>query len=229
MKTRILSCGTLEKEVRLAMERCHAQIPLEILKENNHDVPRKLSMCIQEKLDQMEDADRVLMAFGTCGGAMVGLHSGNAEMIIPRVDDCLSLLMGSMEQRYASAGKGFGVFLTESWLNHEKSMEAELDRIERMYPPTRAARVIQSLYRNFDCLNVIDTGAYDVSSILPRTQALAQRLSLKHQVVQGTTAYLEELLQGPWDPDRFIIIPPGTTVTEEHVRVHLTSPQLIGT
>lgn len=223
MKTKILSCRTLENEVRLAMKRCHAQIPLELLKENNHDVPHKLSACIQEKLDQMTDVDRVLMAFGTCGGAMVGLHSSNAEMIIPRVDDCLSLLMGSMEQRYASVGNGFGVFLTESWLNHEKSIEAELDRIERTYSPGRAAKVIQMLYRHFDSLNVIDTGAYDVSSILPRTQALAQRLSLKHRVVQGTTAYLEELLQGPWDPDRFIIIPPCTTITEAHTSIHRTS------
>lgn len=229
MKTKILSCGTLEKEVRLAMERCHAQIPLVLLEENNHDVPHRLSACIQEKLDQMADVDRVLMAFGTCGGAMVGLRSGKAEMIIPRVDDCLSLLMGSMERRYASTGNGFGVFLTESWLNNEKSMEAELDRIEQRYSPSRAARVIQMLYRNFDSLNVIDTGAYDVSSILPRTLALAQRLSLKHRIVQGTTAYLEELLQGPWDPDRFIIIPPGTTITEAHVSVHLTSPLLSGT
>jgi hypothetical protein len=35
--------------------------------------------------------------------------------------------------------------------------------------------------------------------------------------VQGTTAYLEQLLQGPYDPARFIVIPPHTTVTEADV------------
>ena len=227
MNTKILSCRTLEKEVRLAMERCHAQMPLEVLKDNNHDVPRKLSACIQAELDQMTDTDRILMAFGTCGGAMVGLHSGDFELVIPRVDDCLSLLMGSMERRYASLENGFGIFLTESWLDHEKSMEAELNRIERTYPPARARKVIQMLYGNFDSLNVIETGAYDVPSILPRTQALARRLELKHRVVQGTTAYLEALLQGPWEPDRFILIPPHTTITDKDTWMHHPSPEVI--
>lgn len=48
---------------------------------------------------------------------MVGLHTGNFQLILPRVDDCLSLLMGSMEQRYAALQGGFGIFLTESWLS----------------------------------------------------------------------------------------------------------------
>ena len=216
MRTKILSCRTLEPEIRLAMERCGAAWELEVLKENNHDVPHLLRRNIQEKLDAMTDADRILMGFATCGGTMVGLKTHDFELVIPRIDDCLSLLMGSMEQRRAVLEGGFGMFVTESWMDHEKNTAAELERIQRTYPPERAKKVIQIMYGNFDSLNVIDTGAYDVRRILPRTEALAQRLELKHRIVQGTTAYLEELLLGPWDPRRFIIIPPHTTVTEEH-------------
>ena len=214
MRTKILSCRTLEPEVRLAMEKCGCTLELEVLRENNHDVPNLLRRNIQEKLDAMTDVDRVLMAFAICGGSMVGLRTGDFELVIPRVDDCLSLLMGSMERRKAALEGGFGMFVTESWLNHEKNTAFELERIQRRYSPERAKKVIQLMYGNFDSLNVIDTGAYDVHTVLPRTEALAQRLNLTHRIVQGTTAYLEELLQGPHDPDRFIIIAPHCEVTD---------------
>ena len=168
MKTVILCCASLEKEVRLAMARKEISYPLHILTDNNHDVPNRLREAIQRELDGIQDADRVLMAFGTCGGAMVGLRTGNFRLILPRVDDCLSLLMGSMEQRYAALQGGFGIFLTESWLSSSRSMENELERIRRVYPPKRAETIIRLMYRNFDSLNVIDTGAYPVESILPR-------------------------------------------------------------
>ena len=145
---------------------------------------------------------------------MVGLKTGDFELVIPRLDDCLSLLMGSMERRKAALEGGFGMFVTKSWLEHEKNTAAELERIQRTYAPERANRIIQAMYGNFDSLNVIDTGAYDVDVILPRTEALARQLNLKHRVVQGTTSYLEALLRSPHDPGRFIVIPPHTAVTE---------------
>ena len=120
MKTVILCCASLEKEVRLSMAHKEISYTLHILTDNNHDVPNRLREAIQRELDGIQDADRVLMAFGTCGGAMVGLRTGSFQLILPRVDDCLSLLMGSMEQRYAALQGGFGIFLTESWLSSSR-------------------------------------------------------------------------------------------------------------
>ena len=212
MGTKILCCRNLEAEVRLAMKNCGCSYPLEVLSENDHDVPARLRQRIQEKLDHMDGADRVLLAFTTCGGAAAGLRSGDFQLVIPRTDDCLSLLLGSMERRKAM---GFGLFLTKGWLEHEKSIPRELLRIREKYPPARAEKIIRTMYGHFDSLNVIDTGAYEVAEIIPRTQALAQQLGLAHRVVLGSLAYLEELLQETHDPLRFLIIPPRSTVQVE--------------
>lgn len=220
MKTKILCCRTLEPEVRLAMKKCGCSFELDVLQENNHDVPHLLRQNIQRKLDAMEDAERVLLAFTTCGGAMVGLKAGNFELVIPRVDDCLSLLMGSMERRKAVLEGGFGLFVTKNWLDHERSIEAELDRILQKYTPRRAQSVIDAMYGEFDSLNVIDTGSYSVEELLPRTQELARRLKLKHRIVRGTTEYLEDLLRGPYEPSRFIRIAPDCTVSDADVLMH---------
>lgn len=214
MRTKILSCRTLEREVRLAMESCGCRWELEVLRDSNHDVPARLRSRIQEKLDAMENIDRVLLAFTTCGGAMTGLRSGAFELVIPRLDDCLSLLMGSMEHKKEVLEGSFGLFVTQGWLEHESNTAAQLEHIRSKYPAARAKRIIETMYGNFDSLNVIDTGAYDVHAILPRTEALARELNLKHRIVEGTLDRLENLLQGPYDPQQFITIPPHTVVTE---------------
>ena len=214
MRTKILCCRTLEPEVRLAMEKCGCNRELQVLHDSNHDVPNRLRSCIQEILDDMKDVDRVLLAFTTCGGAMVGLRAGDFELVIPRVDDCLSLLMGSMERRQKVLEGGFGLFVTRSWLENEHNTIAQLEYIRNKYPAPRANKIIETMYGHFNSLNVIDTGAYDVPSILPQTQQIARQLNLKHRVIQGTLSYLEELLQGPYDPSQFIIIQPRTAVRE---------------
>ena len=214
MRIKILACRNLEAEVRLAMRRSGCTYPLEVLAENNHDVPKLLRQRIQERLDEIQDADRVLLAFTACGGAITGLRSGNFELVIPRVDDCLSLLLGSMERRRAVLEGGFGIFLTKAWLDHERSMPAELRRIYEKYPPERAQKIVKAMYGHFDSLNVIDTGAYDVAQILPRTEELAKMLGLEHRIVPGTLSYLEELLGGSYDPARFLVIPPETEVAD---------------
>lgn len=220
MKTAILACSSLEKEISLAIERTGTKYPLYVLKENDHDIPHRLRRNIQQHLNTLNDYNRILMAFGTCGGAMVGLQTGDFELVIPRVDDCLSLLMGSMARRQQVLEGGFGIFLTESWLRHSKSMSAELARIQRIYTPERARQVIQAMYGKFDSLNVIDTGAYDVEAILPETRALAEHLDLIHRIQTGTTAYLEALITGPWPPEHFIRIQSHSTVTHEDTFIH---------
>lgn len=217
MKTVILACRTLEPEVRLAMKTCGCSYRLEVLQENNHDVPRRLRQNLQQKLDEMQDVDRVLLAFTTCGGSIVGLHTGDFEMVIPRTDDCLSLLLGSAARRKAVQADGFGLFVTQGWLDHEKNAAAELDRIRKKYDPEVAESVIRAMYGHFTSLNVVDTGAYDVQALLLRTEKLAQALKLEHRIVPGTLRYLKELLQGPHDPTRFLVIPPRSAVAEQDV------------
>ena len=48
MKTVILCCASLEKEVRLAMARKEISYPLHILTDNNHDVPNLSLIHISE-------------------------------------------------------------------------------------------------------------------------------------------------------------------------------------
>ena len=59
---------------------------------------------------------------------------------------------------------------------------------------------------------LIDTGAYPVEEVLPRTQAFAERLTMQHEVAQGSLRLFHKLLTGPWD-EEFLVLEPGNAVT----------------
>ena len=77
MKTVILCCASLEKEVRLAMARKEISYPLHILTDNNHDVPNRLREAIQRELDGIRDADGLRHLRRRDGGAEHGKLSAD--------------------------------------------------------------------------------------------------------------------------------------------------------
>ena len=222
-KTAILACQTLHDEVELTIQQLNCPYPIFWVQENLHDVPRLLRDNIQKELDRLEGYEQVLLCFGTCGNAVVGLHTGSFELIVPRVDDCLSLLMGSMEHRYAVLEGRAGIFLTAGWLRHERGLEAEIRRVYSKYDPQKAERLFHLIYGAFDSLNVIDTGAYRVETILERVRAISRTLHLTCQVRDGTTCYLKKLFSGPWTERQFIRIPPYSQLTAEQAELDVSN------
>jgi hypothetical protein len=157
----------------------------------------------------------VLLAFGYCGNSVAGLVTGSFELILPKVDDCVSLLLGSFQKRKKIPNDKHSVYLTEGWLNHESNMENEYEYLLKKYGEARARRIIDAMYAHHDQLSVIDTGAYNLDSILWRTEKLAEKFRLKHLVVPGTTEYIDKLLLGPWPANMFITLAPHSELSSD--------------
>lgn len=54
--------------------------------------------------------DRILLATGFCGDSFCGLETRHTELIIPRTDDCISLLLGSAETGESSPSTAGRIF-----------------------------------------------------------------------------------------------------------------------
>ena len=101
MTTAVIACKTMEDELNWAMERTGSDYPVFWLEQGLHNVPKKLLDAVQTALDAA-GTERVLLAMGFCGNALVGLRVPAVELIVPRVDDCISLLLGSVKRRLVS-------------------------------------------------------------------------------------------------------------------------------
>ncbi|MDA8306944.1 MAG: DUF1638 domain-containing protein [Deltaproteobacteria bacterium] len=222
METVVIACNTIRDEIEKAALETGCPYRFVWIESGLHLVPGSLRRRLQEELDRMNGAGRVLLAFGICGGAVTGLKTGNYELVIPRVDDCISLLLGSAETKRSCAGAGGIYFLTRGWLEGEANIWKEYQATLARFGPEKTERIYRKMLAHYKFLGLIDTGAYDMPSLIPAVREIAAALGLELITLEGKDQYLRRLLEGPWNDDHFLIIPPFTTIELTHLRLDST-------
>jgi hypothetical protein len=217
VETVILACNTIRNELEKAVEATSCAHPFVWVESGLHLVTESLRRRLQEELDKITGVKRVLLAFGFCGNAVAGLKSGDYELVIPRVDDCITLLLGSKENRDRCCSQGGVYFLTKGWLEGEINIWKEYHAVLERFGPERTERIYRRMLAHYKFLGLIDTGAYDLPTLLPHVREISDKLKLELLILEGTDRYLKRFLLGPWDDDHFVIIPPLTTIELGHL------------
>lgn len=216
MNTLIVACRTLADELRLAVRETGCLYPILWIESGLHTDPDSLRKRLRGELDHLENVGLVLLVFGYCGNALLGLRPEGFHLIFPRVDDCITLMLGSGARRNEICTGCGTYFLTKGWLDYERNIWVEYQTSVKRFGKEKARRIFGSMLKHYQRLGVIDTGAYDLPRFLERTKDIADELALRLQVIEGTLDYMKRLLTGPWDGD-FIVISSGETVTLEHI------------
>ncbi len=212
MKAIALACETIADEVRLAVQETNSTIPVCWIKSGMHNTPDRLKQHLQSEINRIDNVDGILLLFGYCGNSLLGLTSEKCRLIIPRVDDCISLLLGGNSQRNTLNDKAMGYFLTKGWLQHENNLWSEYNYCLNKYGPERTRQIYHVMLHSYKNLNVIKTGAYSLEELLPLTKQIARELALEHAVVEGSLNLICQAFRGEWD-HQFVIIEPGRQVT----------------
>lgn len=216
MSTLIVACQTIGDELKMAVDETKCNYPILWIESGLHIDPESLRKRLQEELDRITNVEQVLLAFGYCGNALLGLKTAGCRIIFPRVDDCITLLLGSCEKRKEVSGEMGTYFLTKGWLDYEKNIWVEYQESVKRMGKAKADRIYKMILQHYKRLGVIETGAYELENFLEKTRNIANDLKLDHHVIPGTLRYLKKLLTGPWD-EEFVVIEPGETITLEHV------------
>jgi hypothetical protein len=212
LKTVIVACKTLKNELLFAMRKASITYHVEWMESGLHNVTDKLTVTLQGILDRIE-AQRVLVVMGFCGNSIQGIKTGEHELIIPRVDDCISLLLGSVETRAEISDKYAAYFLTEGWMRGKRNLWAEYQETLEKYGEEQARCVSDMIYSNYRTLCLLDNGIDPIEPLVNKTKIIADTLRLEQKVISATTAYLEALLTGPWESSRFLIKAPGGSIS----------------
>ena len=214
MDTVMITCRTLETEVRRAMNNTGRFLPVTYLESGLHTRPRKLTDALTELFRNVR-AERVLLCIGQCGNALIGVSAGDFEMVSPKVDDCLSLLIGSTRKKTNISFKDRAFFITSGWLKGESTIMSEFKRLCDEYDSEIALEILGDMYANYRTIGLVDTGTSPMDELFEKTEELAGLLGFERKVYPGTTDYIEQLLTGPWNTDKFVIKKPFETITSE--------------
>ena len=217
MNTLIVACRTIEDELNKAIDETGCNYPVLWIKSGLHLQPDSLRECLQCELNHISNVDQVILAFGYCGNSIIGLKPPNYRMIFPRADDCITLLLGSCKRRDELAGDSGTYFLTKGWLESESNIWSEYQNAVKRYGKKKTERIYSIVFKHYKKLGVIKTGAYKLEDYLEKAKKIAGELKLQYEVLAGTLEYIRELLTGPWNSDKFVIIDPGETVTMKHI------------
>lgn len=215
MKTVIVACKTIENELLAAMERSRCSCEIRWLESGMHNQPQKMREKLQTILDSCSEFHTVLLGMSLCGNAVAGLKTRDFRLVVPRCDDCISLMLGSSERRKALPAT---YFFTEGWLKSDQSLWAEYENCLTKYGQKRTDRIFSHMLANYRHLALLDTGCFDSAAAERQIRKIAETFSLEYTRIDGTLDHIQRLLAGDWDCDDFLIVPPDTTLTLEMCR-----------
>lgn len=209
--TKVLACATVIEEMLPFMP---AEMSYEILDFGLHLVPSNLRNRLQEAIDTASaQYDTVLLGYGLCSMALVGLRANHCTLVTPRVDDCIAIFLGSRQSYLEQARKEPGTYyLTKGWIEVADTPFDEYERMKARYGVERADRLMKIMLKNYTRLVYIDTGHKDKQRYVEYARKTAEQFNLRFEELPGSNSLILKLLHGPWD-DEFLVVPPGATIT----------------
>ena len=209
---KIIACNTLRDEITYVMEKRNLEHSIEWIDSGLHNYPDKLNGYIQEAVNNITNKDKILLLFGYCGRAIDGIYSDNANIIFPKVDDCISLFLGGMERKKILENKAPAYYFTKGYLENENNIWNEYQYCIDKYGKERALKLIKRMLKNYKFIRVIDTGAYAIDEVVIKTKKISKEFGLKHEIVKGSLNILKKALLKDWD-DFFIEKEKGEKIT----------------
>lgn len=211
MKTFIIACNTIKPELLHAKEAVGCEYPIIWSGAGLHDTPPIMNTVLAKCVEKAEaqGAERILFAMGFCGGSLEGISSKTAEIVLSKVDDCITLLLGSKKKREELQSSGNIYYITEGWMKNKTVLYNQFLDIMNRYGEEEGEEIFEMLAGHYHYYGILDTHCYDMTEVIQRTKDMAEEMGMECFVADASDAYLRDLLTGPYDSDRFIKLGPG--------------------
>jgi hypothetical protein len=177
-----------------------------------HINPKKLRETLQEAIDKVSgEYETVILGYGLCSQALVGIQANGCRLVVPLVDDCISIFLGSraayMHQCSAEPGT---YYLTKGWIEVGDTPFSEYARTVERFGKELAEQIYKLMMGNYRRLALINTGQYELEKYREYTRRTAEQFGLRFEEIEGSTALIKKMVLGPWD-EEFVVLEPGQT------------------
>ena len=187
-----------------------------------HLVPKNLKATVQQTIESVAEPSLVVLGYGLCGNGLNGIEAGHHTLLIPRGDDCISILMGSydtyLKEFHANPGT---YYLTKGWLESGSDPLKEYHNMVEKYGAETAEWLMDEQYQHYKRLVLIAHTQEDLEKYRPRAQEVAkycERWGMQYSELVGSDAYVGGLVHAittlHQSNDDFLLIPAGGTLKQ---------------
>ena len=210
----VIACSIMKEELLKFQGK---GISFIFLEQSLHRTPQKMAPAIQEEINKAEngDGDFIILSYGLCSNGIVGVKTTRHPLVIPRVHDCISLLLGSSEKYLEEHNKEPGTYyLTRGWIEEGKSPLGIFAEYCQRYKKEVAEWVIREELKNYTRIAMVDSGVGLSEEHRVHARENARFLNLKYEELQGSLDFFTHMFRGGWGQD-FILLQPGQEVKQE--------------
>lgn len=206
----IIGCETVINELRSLLPK---ETSCRVMEPGLHMNPQRLQAAVQDAIDQADgQAEAIVLAYGLCSNAVIGIHAQESTLIVPRAHDCIAMMLGSQSAYKRELRKAPGTyFLSKGWIDAGITLVEESRDIEKRYGKSRAEWLRKKMFGHYTRLAFIDMGHKDQQPYRDFARQAALEFELTYEEIQGTTKLLKQLIRGPWD-NSFICAEPGRVI-----------------
>ena len=179
-----------------------------------HVSPERLKVALRQAVAEADEPGAtIVLGYGMCSNAVLGLTTRHATLVVPRVDDCIAMLLGSNEAYAAQSEQARGTYyVARAYLEECDTIFSEHEKLVARRGLERAEKMMRLLLAHYTRIVLIDTGRYDLEPHRADIAEFAERFDLVVEDVPGTTRIVDALVAGEWGDD-FVVAPPGHELT----------------
>ncbi len=230
-----LTCSALSRTIYALAAHSPHTITVQLLRQGLHNRPKNLRSILQSHIDDVAsaDCDGILLAYGMCGASTIGLTARDVPLVMPRAHDCITLYLGSQERYQEEFTNHPGTFwYSVDYMEHlqkgstetlgaaniETEGEVYEQYIEKFGKET-ADMLMEEMRKwssHYTRAAFIDMGLGDQSKVESMARKKAEREGWAFERIQGDNRLLKMLINGDWNDDEFLIVPPGYTINQNY-------------
>jgi hypothetical protein len=223
----ILACQVMQSLMQPHLS--HATMPIIYMDYGLHIRPQKMAPTLQAQLDALPEPSLVLVGYGLCGNGLHGLKAGPHTLVIPRADDCITILLGSYRAYIQTFEAQPGTYyLTKGWLESGSDPLKEYRAYVDQFGAENADSLIDMMYGRYKVVCFVAHTQADLDEYRPRAvevaEFCAQRWGMAYQERIGSDGLIRRLLESPRRLDSlgedFVVVPPGGTV-DQHMFIRM--------